>query len=153
MKRFSKKIVAFTLIELLVVIAIIAILMGIMMPALAAVKAQAQEMKCRANLRNYGIVMNMYLGDNDRKFCYTWTSLGKTETPVAGYQRYCRWHDPRYPADGPLWKYMPSPKVNLCPAFLTLAKTMAASHPQHVATNPITPQYSYSKSDRSHVVL
>ncbi len=46
---------AFTLIELLVVIAIIAILMAILMPALQRAKTQAQEMRCRANLRQYGI--------------------------------------------------------------------------------------------------
>jgi prepilin-type N-terminal cleavage/methylation domain-containing protein len=135
---------AFTLIELLVVIAIIAILMAIMMPALQRVKAQAQEMTCRANLREYGVVQNMYLGDYDRRYPNPWRSLVKNETPVSGYERYCRWHDPRYPADGPLWKYMPEAKVNLCPTFRTLAKTMAAQHPNHVAANPIDPQYSYS---------
>lgn len=135
---------AFTLIELLVVIAIIAILMAIMMPALQRVKEQAQEMTCRSNLRNYGVVQNMYLGDYDRKYAYPWLSMVKTESPVGGYERYCRWHDPRYPPDGPYWRYMPSPKVNLCPTFLTLAKTMASAHPNHVAGNPIIPQYSYS---------
>jgi prepilin-type N-terminal cleavage/methylation domain-containing protein/prepilin-type processing-associated H-X9-DG protein len=135
---------AFTLIELLVVIAIIAILMAIMMPALQRVKEQAQEMTCRANLRQYGIVENMYLNDFDRHFPYAWTSITKTELPVAGYQRFCRWHDPRYPADGSLWKYMPNAEVNLCPTFKGLAKTMGAQHPQHVAANPIVPYYNYS---------
>ena len=55
----------FTLIELLVVIAIIAVLMGILMPALTRVKEQAREISCRANLRQYGLVQNMYLADND----------------------------------------------------------------------------------------
>jgi prepilin-type N-terminal cleavage/methylation domain-containing protein/prepilin-type processing-associated H-X9-DG protein len=134
----------FTLIELLVVISIIAILMAVMMPALQRVKNQAQEMRCRANLKQYGIVHSMYLDDSDQRYPSAWTSLVRTEAPVSGYQRYCRWHDPRYPADGPLWKYMPSSKVNLCPTFAVLAKTEAQRHPNHVPTNPIDPYYSYS---------
>ena len=90
---------AFTLIELLVVIAIIAILMGIMMPALQRVKSQAQEMTCRANLRQYGIAQTMYTDEFDGRYPSAWTSLVRTEQPVPGYERYCRWHDPRYPAD------------------------------------------------------
>ncbi len=140
---------AFTLIELLVVIAIIAILMAIMMPALQRVRTQAQEMSCRANLRQYGVVQNVYLGDYDDKFCYPWRSLVASETQPKGwtggtYERYCRWHDSRFPPDGPLWKYMPEKKVNLCPTFRTLAKTMAAQHPNHRSENPIDPQYNYS---------
>jgi prepilin-type N-terminal cleavage/methylation domain-containing protein/prepilin-type processing-associated H-X9-DG protein len=139
-----KQLRAFTLIELLVVIAIIAILMGIMMPALQRVKGQAQEMTCRANLRQYGIVQNLYLGDFDQKYPEAWRSLVKDELSSSGYQRYCRWHDPRHPADGPLWKYMPTSKVNLCPTFTTLAKTMGNQHPSHDPANPVVPYYSYS---------
>jgi prepilin-type N-terminal cleavage/methylation domain-containing protein len=135
---------AFTLIELLVVISIIAILMAVMMPALQRVREQAQEMTCRANLRQYGIVQNMYLNDSDRRFPYAWTSITRSEAPVSGYQRFCRWHDPRYPADGPLWRLMPDTRVNLCPTFKTLARTMGAEHPNHTAANPIVPYYSYS---------
>ncbi|MBM4027232.1 MAG: type II secretion system protein [Planctomycetes bacterium] len=134
----------FTLIELLVVISIIAILMAIMMPALQRVKTQAQEMRCRANLKQYGLVQTMYLDDSDGRYPSAWRSLVRTEAPVSGYQRYCRWHDPRYPADGPLWNYMPQSEVNLCPTFAVLAKSEGQRHPSHVATNPIVPYYSYS---------
>jgi prepilin-type N-terminal cleavage/methylation domain-containing protein/prepilin-type processing-associated H-X9-DG protein len=134
----------FTLIELLVVISIIAILMAIMMPALQRVKTQAQEMTCRSNLRNYGVAQTMYLDDSDDRYPSPWTSLVKTESPVGGYQRYCRWHDPRYPADGPFWPYLKADKVHLCPTFAVLANTMAASHPSHDPSIPIEPYYSYS---------
>ena len=56
---------AFTLIELLVVIAIIALLLAILMPALRRVKEQAREQVCRANLRNIGLGIVMYLQEND----------------------------------------------------------------------------------------
>ncbi len=135
---------AFTLIELLVVISIIAILMAVMMPALQRVKSQAQEMGCRANLRQYGIAQAMYLDDFDDRYPSAWNSLVKTESPVSGYQRYCRWHDPRYPADGPFWMYLKEQKTHLCPTFAVLAKTMGQMHPSHVATNPVVPYYSYS---------
>jgi prepilin-type N-terminal cleavage/methylation domain-containing protein len=134
----------FTLIELLVVIAIIAILLAILMPALSRVKEQAREMGCRANLRQYGVVQTMYLDDNDDRYPSAWRSLVRTEAPVAGYERYCRWHDPRYPPDGPLWPYMPEVGVNLCPSFKILAKSLGTKHPSHVASVPVVPQYSYS---------
>lgn len=58
----------FTLIELLVVIAIIAILMSILMPALAKVRDSAKQIGCVANLRQWNLVYNMYIGDNSGKF-------------------------------------------------------------------------------------
>ena len=60
----------FTLIELLVVIAIIAVLMGILMPALSRVKRQAQNMTCRAHLKQWGLIYKFYTDENDNKFPY-----------------------------------------------------------------------------------
>jgi len=141
---FKNKRTGFTLIELLVVIAIIALLMGILMPALQKVKEQAQEMSCRGNLRQYGIAQTVYLDDFDDKYPNAWESLVMTEYPVSGYERYCRWHDPRYPADGPFWPYLAADKVHLCPTFKVLAKSYGQNHPSHDPSIPIVPYYSYS---------
>ena len=58
----------FTLIELLVVIAIIALLMGILMPALHRARKSARSVTCQASLRQWGLVMKLYADDNSGNF-------------------------------------------------------------------------------------
>ena len=88
----------FTLIELLVVIAIIAILMGILLPALGRVRKQTKHVMCQTYLKQWATMINMYCDDNNRRFTIRGGPADNGRVELA------------------LWTYYKgSDKVRLCP--------------------------------------
>jgi len=65
---------AFTLIELLVVISIIALLMAMLVPALEKARGQAQAIVCRSNMKQWGLVFDLYANDNECSFPQSYAS-------------------------------------------------------------------------------
>jgi prepilin-type processing-associated H-X9-DG protein len=106
------------LIELLVVIAIIAILAAMLLPALARGKLSAQRAACEGNLRQLGLVTEMYLGDNANSF------FNRCQPPTtAGQQWWFGWLASG--AEGQrafdlstsvLFRYLHGSDVRLCPS-------------------------------------
>ncbi len=126
----------FTLIELLVVIAIIAILAGMLLPALTRAKTKGQGILCMSNFRQLTLAWHMYNGDNRDTTPWSWTDSAAQRMWVTGDLDFApanrsNWDVEKDIKTGLLWPYCGnSTGIWKCPADLSAVNVNGVLRPR-----------------------
>lgn len=100
---------AFTLMELLVVVGIIAVLIGLLIPALTNVRQKTDQVRCLSNLRELGAMFHSYAADNNGM-------LPAPASPATDTKAYWRWQLLPYMGLDPNNSLAVNQTTSLCPA-------------------------------------
>jgi prepilin-type N-terminal cleavage/methylation domain-containing protein/prepilin-type processing-associated H-X9-DG protein len=135
----------FTLVELLVVIGIIAVLAGLLLPALNRAQESARKVKCSSNLRQIGAGMLSYAGDNNGNFPRTY--FNPNAAPIvltnSGFNTPNPFGTPADPPNAPVAGDATHTGENNVPAALFLLLRKGILTPEIF----VCPSVSYAKAD------
>jgi prepilin-type processing-associated H-X9-DG protein/prepilin-type N-terminal cleavage/methylation domain-containing protein len=113
MRRFA----GFTIIELLVVVAIIAILAGMLLPALQWARESARSVNCVSNLKQLALAWQYYANANDGHCCPTYVEVAGYGAGNYAWDFLIPTATPENWSYGLLGKYIKDGRINSCPSY------------------------------------